>query len=94
MISRTVRQSLAAVTFMQIENATCERCEMETTPADVYEEEVCVPEAARHIACARHLLKELSTRLRRSEDYPELQEAITKLEVALTLLTVNSGGML
>ena len=67
---------------------------MKTVPVGVYEEEVRPNEVAKHVAAARHLLTELRNRHRRPEDYPELQEAITQLEVALSLLTVNSGGML
>jgi hypothetical protein len=40
------------------------------------------------------LLTELRNKLRQVENYPELQEAITKLEVALSILTVKTGGML
>jgi hypothetical protein len=67
---------------------------MKTASVGVYEEEVRPTEVAKHVAGARHLLTELRNRLRRSEDYPELQQAITKLEKALNLLTANSGGML
>jgi hypothetical protein len=67
---------------------------MKTTPTNIYEEEVRPAEAANHVASARHLLTELHKRLREVEDYPELREAITKLEVALSILTVKTGGML
>ena len=67
---------------------------MKSAQADIYEEEVRPAEAARHVASARHLLTELRNKLRRVENYPELQEAITKLEVALSILTVKTGGML
>ena len=67
---------------------------MKTIPVNIYEEEVCPAEAAREVACARHLLKELSDKLRPIENYPELREAITRLEVALNLLTAETGGML
>jgi hypothetical protein len=64
------------------------------THATAYEEEVRPIEAANHIAAARHLLTELRKKLRGVEDYPELREAITKLEMALSILTVKTGGML
>jgi hypothetical protein len=67
---------------------------MKTAPVDIYEEEVRTAEAAKNVASARHLLTELRKKLRQIEDYPELQEAVTKLEVALSILTVNTGGML
>lgn len=63
-------------------------------PTD-YDDEVGPAEAAKHVAGARHLLTELRKRLHGVEgDHPELQEAITKLEVALSILTVKTGGML
>jgi hypothetical protein len=67
---------------------------MKTAQVNVYEEEVRPSEAAKEVAGARHLLTELRKRLRRIEQYPELQEAITKLEVALSILTARTGGML
>src|SRR5579859_5453984 len=70
------------------------RYEMKNTPKSIYEDEVRPAEAAHHVAGARHLLTELHKKLRQVEDYPELQEAITKLEVALSMLTVKTGGML
>ncbi len=48
-------------------------------------------EAARHIEEAHQLLHTLRKRLDR---HPELEEAILKLENALNLLTINTGGML
>jgi hypothetical protein len=68
---------------------------MKTTKASAYEEEVSPVEAAKHVAGARHLLTELRKKLHGVEDdHPELQEAITKLEMALSILTVKTGGML
>jgi hypothetical protein len=67
---------------------------MKTTPTDVYEEEVRPAEAAKHVAGARHLLTELRKKLRGVDGHLELEEAITKLEVALNILTVKTGGML
>ncbi len=65
---------------------------MKTSQATAYEEEVRPAEAAKHVAGARHLLTELRKKL--EDDHPELQEAITKLEMALSILTVKTGGML
>lgn len=48
-------------------------------------------QAAQRVAEAHHLLKRLRERL---EAHPELDEAIQKLELALSVLTVKSGGML
>jgi len=47
---------------------------------------------AQHVAGAYHLLKSLSDKLG-LERHPELQEAITKLELALGQLSINTGGM-
>jgi hypothetical protein len=67
---------------------------MKSAAVDVYEEDVRPAKAVKHVACARHLLTELRAKVRRIDDYPELQEAITKLEMALSILTVETGGML
>lgn len=48
-------------------------------------------EAAQHVAEAHQLLKNLRERL---DQHPELEEAIRKLETALNILTVKTGGML
>jgi hypothetical protein len=50
-------------------------------------------EPAQHVAHAHQLLKSLSEKFG-LEKHPELQEAITKLELALNQLTLNTGGML
>ena len=47
--------------------------------------------AVEHVASAHHLLKALQGKI---GQHPELAEAITKLEVALSILTVRTGGML
>jgi hypothetical protein len=47
--------------------------------------------AVEHVAGAHHLLKALQHKI---GEHPELAEAITKLEVALSILTVKTGGML
>ena len=48
-------------------------------------------EAAKHVAEAHHLLQTLRDRL---HQHPELDEAIEKLEMALSALTTKTGGML
>jgi predicted translin family RNA/ssDNA-binding protein len=47
--------------------------------------------AAQHVAEAHSLLKSLRGKLDR---HPELEEAIEKLEMALSVLTIKSGAML
>ena len=49
-------------------------------------------EPAEHVAGAHQLLKSLGEKLG-LEKHPELREAITKLELALNQLTINTGGM-
>ena len=49
-------------------------------------------EPAEHVAGAYQLLKALRDKLG-LERHPELQEAITKLELALGQLSINTGGM-
>lgn len=49
-------------------------------------------EPVEHVARAHHLLKSLSEKLS-LESHPELQEAITTLELALNKLTIDTGGM-
>lgn len=44
-----------------------------------------------HISGAQGSLKSLRQRI---GEHPELEDAITRLEMALSILTVNSGGML
>ena len=48
-------------------------------------------EAAEHVASAHKLLKELQQKF---GSHPELGEAITKLEMALSTLAVQTGGLL
>lgn len=48
-------------------------------------------EAAEHVAEARRILNRLRDQ---SIKHPELDAAIGKLEVALSILTTNTGGML
>lgn len=47
--------------------------------------------AIDHVSSARELLQALQQRI---GQHPELEEAIVKLESALSALTVNTGGML
>jgi len=49
------------------------------------------PAVVEHVSGAHELLNALR---RRIGEHPELAEAITKLETALSLLTVQTGGML
>jgi hypothetical protein len=44
-----------------------------------------------HVSSAHELLNALRKRI---GEHPELAEAITKLETALSILTVKTGGML
>jgi len=44
-----------------------------------------------HVSSAHELLNALRKRI---GEHPELAEAITKLETALSMLTVKTGGML
>ena len=46
---------------------------------------------ADHVAGAHSLLQSLQSRI---GEHPELAEAILKLETALNILTVKTGGML
>jgi hypothetical protein len=48
-------------------------------------------EAAAHIANARQILKALQEKIGK---HPELGEAITKLEMALNILAIKTGGVL
>jgi hypothetical protein len=49
------------------------------------------PPVVAHVSGAHELLNALRKRI---GEHPELAEAITKLETALSLLTVETGGML
>jgi len=48
-------------------------------------------QAAEHVASAHQILKELQQKV---GNHPELGEAITKLEMALSTLAIKTGGML
>ncbi len=47
-------------------------------------------QAAEHVAGAHHLLKALQDKI---GEHPEIGQAIHKLEVALAILEVKTGGM-
>jgi len=49
------------------------------------------PPVVEHVSSAHELLNALRKRI---GEHPELAEAITKLETALSMLTVKTGGML
>jgi hypothetical protein len=48
-------------------------------------------QAAEHVASAHKILKELQQTV---GTHPELGEAITKLETALNILAIKTGGLL
>ncbi len=48
-------------------------------------------EAAEHVASAHKILRELQQKV---GTHPELGEAITKLEMALNSLAIQTGGLL
>ena len=52
-----------------------------------------VTDAAQHVAGAHQQLKTLRDRLGILNRHPELEEALTKLEMALSALSVSTGGM-
>ena len=47
--------------------------------------------AAEHVASAHQILKDLQKKI---GNHPEIGEAITKLEMALNILAIQTGGML
>jgi hypothetical protein len=48
-------------------------------------------QAAEHVAAAYHLLKALEEKI---GEHPEIGQAVNKLEMALAILGVQTGGML
>ena len=48
-------------------------------------------QAVEHVASAHQILKDLQKKV---GNHPELGEAITKLEMALSTLAIKTGGML
>ncbi|MGH9635373.1 MAG: hypothetical protein ACRD72_11120 [Candidatus Angelobacter sp.] len=63
----------------------------EQKPAEQKPGEQPLSEPIQHITGAHQLLTSLSEKF--GAIHPELNEAITKLELALSALTVNTGGM-
>jgi hypothetical protein len=49
------------------------------------------PDASQQVAEAHGLLKQMREQI---SAHPELDQAIEKLEMALSILTTNTGGML
>ena len=49
------------------------------------------PDAAKHVAEAHRLLNDMRLRL---EKHPDLEEAIANLEMALSILTTKTAGLL
>ncbi len=60
------------------------------TPSEAKPEQNPVP-AVEHVASAHRILKELQQKV---GNHPELGEAITKLEMALSTLAIKTGGLL
>ncbi|HXZ33700.1 MAG TPA: hypothetical protein VEH30_15595 [Terriglobales bacterium] len=60
------------------------------TPQDAQPKPEHAP-AIEHVSSAHELLQALRKRI---GEHPELAEAIVKLETALSILTVKTGGML
>jgi len=48
-------------------------------------------QAAEHVASAHQILKELQKKV---GSHPEIGQAITKLEMALNILGIQTGGLL
>lgn len=51
-------------------------------------------QAIEHLSRARQVLKNLRARLQDAEHHAQLDEAITKVELALSALTIQTGGFL
>lgn len=62
---------------------------------ELKDDELRASQAVQHVAGAHCLLKVLRDKLGIvSDKHSELEEALTNLEMALSALTVNTGGML
>jgi hypothetical protein len=64
-----------------------------TSPVSSPTDAANVADAAQHVAGAHEQLKSLRDRLGILNRHPELEEALTKLEMALSALSVGTGGM-
>jgi len=51
-------------------------------------------QAVEHLSRARQVLKSLREKLQDAEHHAQLDEAITKVELALSALTIQTGGFL
>jgi hypothetical protein len=51
-------------------------------------------QAIEHLSGARQVLKNLREKLQNAEHHAQLDEAITKVELALSALTIKTGGFL
>lgn len=51
-------------------------------------------QAIEHLSRARQVLKSLREKLEDAEHHAQLDEAITKVELALSALTIQTGGFL
>jgi hypothetical protein len=51
-------------------------------------------QAVEHLSRARQVLKSLREKLEDAEHHAQLDEAITKVELALSALTIQTGGFL
>jgi hypothetical protein len=58
------------------------------------EDELRPIEAAKHVARAKHTLTCLRHKIGNPEKYPEFEQAIADLQIALNILTDETGGML
>lgn len=61
---------------------------MDSKPTDQHSEQ---SDAAQHVAEAHRLLRALQLPL---DKHPDLEKAIDNLEMALSILTTKTGGML
>jgi hypothetical protein len=68
----------------------CSGADIMPTPSEPKPEQDLVP-AVEHVASAHKILKELQKKV---GNHPELGEAITKLEMALSTLAIKTGGLL
>ena len=61
------------------------------TPTEPSSEQNSAHPAAEHVASARQILNALQEKIGK---HPEIGAAITKLEVALNILEIKTGGLL